>query len=159
MDFQKIKLNHNILVLNSDYNPINICTSRRAIVLLLKRKAQFITEKVIRLLEYIKLPLKSRISSGRPTRNFIYKRDNYKCSYCKAEKNLTIDHIIPTSRGGSDSWENMCACCNRCNVFKGNRTPEEAGMRLQIVPKAPFNKLYLMINTSNVSEWKDYVYS
>lgn len=159
MDFKNLKLNHNILVLNSDYNPINICTSKRAIVLLLKKKAQIITEKVIRLIEYIKLPLKSRISSGKPTRNFIYKRDNYKCQYCGATENLTIDHIVPTSRGGQDLWENMISCCNKCNVKKGNKTPEEAGMKLRTIPKAPFNKLYLIINTSNVSEWKDYVYS
>jgi 5-methylcytosine-specific restriction endonuclease McrA len=157
MDYLKIKLNSSILVLNSDYSPINICDSRRAIVLLLKRKAHFITEKVIRLLNYIRIPYR-KLTENRPTRNLIYKRDNYMCSYCGAKENLTIDHIIPSSRGGKDIWDNLVSCCNRCNTLKGNRTPEEANMKLNIIPKVPYNKIQLTINTSNVTEWKEYVY-
>jgi 5-methylcytosine-specific restriction endonuclease McrA len=157
MDYLKIKLNSSILVLNSDYSPINICDSRRAIVLLLKRKAHFITEKVIRLLNYIRIPYR-KLTENRPTRNLVYKRDNYMCSYCGAKENLTIDHIIPSSRGGKDIWDNLVSCCNRCNTLKGNRTPEEANMKLNIIPKVPYNKIQLTINTSNVTEWKEYVY-
>jgi 5-methylcytosine-specific restriction endonuclease McrA len=157
MDYLKIKLNSSILVLNSDYSPINICDSRRAIVLLLKRKAHFITEKVIRLLNYIRIPYR-KLTENRPTRNLVYKRDNYMCSYCGAKENLTIDHIIPSSRGGKDTWDNLVSCCNRCNTLKGNRTPEEANMKLNIIPKVPYNKIQLTINTSNVTEWKEYVY-
>ena len=83
MDYQKIKITQNILVLNSDYSPINICDGRRAIVLLLKEKAHMITEKVIRLLNYIRLPYK-KLMENRPTRSLIMKRDGYKCLYCGA---------------------------------------------------------------------------
>lgn len=158
MDYLKIQLSSSILVLNSDYSPINICNARRAIVLLLKRKAHMITEKVIRLVEYIRLPHK-KLTENKPTRNLIYKRDNYTCGYCGAKEGLTIDHIIPSSRGGKDTWENLVTACNKCNTLKGNKTPQEANMTLHVVPRAPYNKLHLTINTSNVTEWKEYVYT
>lgn len=158
MDYLKIQLSSSILVLNSDYSPINICNARRAIVLLLKRKAHMITEKVIRLVEYIRLPHK-KLTENKPTRNLIYKRDNYTCGYCGAKEGLTIDHIIPSSRGGKDTWENLVTACNKCNTLKGNKTLQEANMTLHVVPRAPYNKLHLTINTSNVTEWKEYVYT
>lgn len=157
MTYQKIKLNDSILVLNSDYNPIHIASGRRAVVLLLKEKAQFISEKVIRLLHYVRLPF-ARLMANKPTRAMIHRRDSYCCSYCGAMTNLTIDHVLPTSRGGKDSWENMTTACNRCNVKKGNRTPEEANMPLYSQPKRPFNKLHLTVKTANVQEWQEYVY-
>ena len=156
--YQKIGIKNNVLVLNSDYSPINICDGRRAIVLLLKQKAHMITEKVIRLLNYIRLPYR-KIMENRPTRSLVMKRDGYRCLYCGATENLTIDHIHPASRGGIDSWENLATCCGSCNVKKGNRTPEESGMPLLKQVKRPYNKLHLTINTSNVSDWKEFVYS
>ena len=158
MDYQNIPINNSVLVLNSDYSPINICNGRRAIVLLLKQKAHFITDKVIRLLDYIRLPYK-KLMENRPTRNLIMKRDGYKCLYCGATENLTLDHIMPQSRGGENSWENLVTCCGSCNVKKGNRTPEEAKMPLLKEVKRPYNKLHLTINTSNVSDWKDFCYA
>ena len=156
--YQKIPINNSVLVLNSDYSPINICDGRRAIVLLLKQKAHMITEKVIRLLDYIRLPYK-KLMENRPTRNLIMKRDGYKCLYCGETENLTLDHIFPTSRGGGNEWTNLATCCGSCNVKKGNKTPEEAGMPLLKPVKRPYNKLHLTINTSNVNDWKSYVYS
>jgi CO dehydrogenase/acetyl-CoA synthase alpha subunit len=158
MDYYKIKVYNNVLVLNSDYNPINICNGKRAIVLLLKRKAQFITDKVIRLLDYIRVPF-GKIMSHKPSRNMIHKRDNYQCNYCGCKENLTIDHIIPSSRGGDNSWLNLTTCCVSCNGKKGNRTPGEANMPLLKQPKAPFNKVHLTIQSSNVSDWKEFVYA
>jgi 5-methylcytosine-specific restriction endonuclease McrA len=155
---QKIGIKNNVLVLNSDYSPINICDGRRAIVLLLKQKAHMITEKVIRLLDYIRLPYK-KLMENRPTRNLIMKRDGYKCLYCGATENLTLDHILPSSRGGEDTWENLATCCGSCNVKKGNKTPGEANMPLLKEVKRPYNKLHLTINTSNVSDWKEFVYA
>jgi 5-methylcytosine-specific restriction endonuclease McrA len=158
MDYLKIQVSGNVLVLNSDYNPINICEGRRAIVLLLKRKAQMISDKVIRLLEYIRIPF-ARIMSHKPSRNLIHKRDNHTCQYCGAKEDLTIDHIIPSSRKGPDSWENLVCCCISCNTKKRNRTPKEAGMQLLREPKAPFNKVHLTIHSSNNLDWKTYVYT
>jgi 5-methylcytosine-specific restriction endonuclease McrA len=158
MDYLKIQVSGNVLVLNSDYNPINICEGRRAIVLLLKRKAQMISDKVIRLLEYIHIPF-ARIMSHKPSRNLIHKRDNHTCQYCKCKENLTVDHIIPASRGGGNDWSNLVSCCTLCNAKKGNRTPREAGMCLLREPKAPFNKVHLTIHSSNNLDWKTYVYT
>lgn len=158
MDYQKIQVSGNILVLNADYNPIHICQGKRAIVLLLKKKAQLISDKVIRLLEYIRIPF-SRIMSHRPSRNLIHKRDNHTCQYCGSKENLTIDHVLPSSRGGIDSWENLVCCCTSCNIKKGNKTPEEKGMRLIKQPKAPFNRVHLSINSSNNPDWRQYIYA
>lgn len=158
MEYLRIKLNSSILVLNSDYNPINICNARRAIILLLKQRAHLITEKVIRLVEYIRIP-HHRLMANNPTRNLIYKRDAYTCAYCGAKEHLTLDHIQPASRGGQDTWENLVTACNSCNTRKGNRTPHEANMVLCVTPKAPYNKMHLTINTSNVKDWKEYVYA
>ena len=155
--YQKINLSHSILVLNSDYNPINICSARRAIVLLIKQKAHMITQKIIRLVEYIRIPSRFRVANN-PTRNLIMKRDDHKCGYCGAKENLTIDHIIPSSRGGMNTWQNLVTCCVKCNSLKGNRTPHEASMLLRIAPKEPYNKITLSIKTSNNSEWKEYLY-
>ena len=158
MDHLQIKLNTSILVLNSDYNPLNICNARRAIVLLLKKKAQLISEKIIRLIEYIKIPYQKLIDD-KPTRNLIYKRDQYSCGYCGSKQSLTIDHIIPRSRGGGDTWENLVTSCSRCNTKKGNKTPKEANMKLLFQPKVPVNKLHLTISVSNINEWKNYIFA
>ena len=80
-----------------------------------------ITEKVIRLIDYVRLPYQ-KLTQNRPTRNLVMKRDDYKCSYCNAKENLTIDHIIPSSRGGDNSWGNLTTSCMSCNSKKGNRT-------------------------------------
>jgi 5-methylcytosine-specific restriction endonuclease McrA len=117
-----------------------------------------ITEKVIRLLNYIRLPYK-KLMENRPTRSLVMKRDGYKCLYCGCIENLTLDHIMPQSRGGNNEWTNLATCCGSCNVKKGNRTPGEAEMPLTKQVKRPYNKLHLTINTSNVSDWKEFVYS
>lgn len=153
-----IETNTNILVLNADYNPINITSWKRAILLLVKEKAQLISANVIRLVHYIRLPY-SRLMANHPTRVLIYKRDDYTCGYCGVKENLTIDHIIPSSKGGEDSWENMVTCCSSCNLKKGDRLLKETSMKLKVNPKAPFNKMHLTLLTSNNSEWKTYCYA
>lgn len=137
-----------VLVLNFDYSPLNVIPLKRGMRLIVKGKAEVIshddnpikTEKkdflrpvIIRLLKYIKHTIFSyKVSRGR-----IYSRDNHECAYCGIKKNLTIDHVIPRSRGGGNSWENLVTCCANCNIKKGDRTPEEANMKLRIVPKKP----------------------
>jgi 5-methylcytosine-specific restriction endonuclease McrA len=157
MNYLHIEPYKTILVLNMDYNPINFTNWKRAVVLLLKEKAQVLSSRVIRLVDYVKIPL-NRIMIQKPTRALIYQRDDHTCQYCGSQKRLTIDHIVPRSRGGQDTWENMVVACSPCNVKKGNTLLEQTGMKLKRVPKAMENKITLKLNKSNVTEWKSYIY-
>jgi len=152
-----IQPNTTVLVLNSSYEPINITNWKRAIVLLLKEKAQALSDRVIRLVNYVKLPL-SKILSTKPSRQMIYKRDNNTCQYCGSTARLTIDHVIPRCRGGEDTWENLVVACSSCNTKKGNTLLEQTNMKLARKPKAPYNKMQFALNHCNIPEWKDYSY-
>src|SRR6202000_487294 len=146
------RLHKPVLVLNSSYEPINVCAARRALVLVLQggasaeerasaqvhsaRQAMKVPS-VIRLLEYRRIPHQTRALS----RKNILMRDRYTCQYCHRimpSGELTLDHVIPRSRAGESSWENLVACCHPCNNRKGNRTPDEAGMKLSRAPR-PFS--------------------
>ncbi len=158
-----------VLVLNASYEPLNICTWRRAVVLLMKGKAEQIEHNgkliytnlpvptVIRLRSYVKIPYKE-ISLSR--RNLLH-RDNYTCQYCGDRRHdLTIDHIVPRSKGGTDSWENVVAACLKCNVKKGDRTPKEANMVMNTTPRRPPSHVYFEISKHAASgefSWKKYV--
>jgi len=137
-----------VLVLNSDYTPLNVTNMRRGFILVMKGKAEIVKEDVnkivttigefakpiiIRLLNYIGY----RNKGIKVNRKRIMKRDGYACGYCKSKKNLTIDHIIPKSRGGKNTWDNLVTCCNRCNTIKDNKTPNEVGMTLKVKPYQP----------------------
>jgi 5-methylcytosine-specific restriction endonuclease McrA len=150
-----IKSNTTILVLNSSYEPINITNWKRAVVLLLKEKAQVLSNRVIRLLNYVKLPM-SRIISCKPSRAMIYKRDNNTCQYCGATTRLTVDHVIPRCRGGQDTWENLVVACSTCNTKKGNTLLEQTGMKLSRQPRAPYNKMQFTLSNCSIPEWQDY---
>ena len=105
---------------------------------------------------YIKIPFKE----VELTRKNIIKRDANKCQYCgKKSIELTIDHIIPKSRGGSDSWENLITACVRCNNRKGNQTPDEAGIRLLSRPRKPNHIIFLKQNIANLEEsWRPFLF-
>ena len=137
-----------VLVLNYDYTPLNITTLRRGFVLVDKGKAEiiksddnpivggyktYIRPVIIRLLHYIK----HKVRHIRPNRVRIYKRDNNECVYCGSSKQLTLDHVIPKSRGGGNDWNNLVTCCFSCNLRKGNRTPDEAKMVMRTKPHTP----------------------
>ena len=144
-------MNGRVLVLNASYEPINVCTERRAVVMIFKGVARMeehnghmlhsarITmhaPSVIRLTEYIHIPFKNRTLS----RKNILLRDHSTCQYCGRQlppSELTLDHIHPRSRGGESSWDNLVACCKACNHRKADRTPEAAGMKLHYVPYVP----------------------
>jgi hypothetical protein len=155
-DYFLVEPNQTILILNSDYSPLHFTNWKRAIVLLFKDKARLITKRVIRLVSYVKIPF-NRGKDSYPTRALIYKRDDHECQYCGSKKDLTIDHVIPRSRGGQDTWENLVACCTKCNLKKGNHFLSETNMILKKNPEAPFNRVYLDLQKSRVSEWKEYV--
>jgi hypothetical protein len=157
MDHYLIQPHQTILVLNATYEPINFTDWKRAVVLLLKEKAQLLSSRVIRLVNYIKIPF-YKIMTHKPSRSMIYERDDHTCQYCGAKKHLTIDHVIPRSRGGQDTWENMVVACSTCNTKKGNTLLEQTGMKLRRVPKPMGNKMIVKLNKSNVDEWKDYTF-
>ncbi|MEL6248688.1 MAG: HNH endonuclease [Cyanobacteria bacterium J06648_16] len=159
-----------VLVLNASYEPLNITSWRRAVVLVIKGKAEqvehngrviyanFPLPTVIRLRHYVRVPYKEIPL----TRRNLLHRDNNTCQYCgDAGDGLTLDHVIPRSRGGGDSWENMVAACVRCNVKKGNRTPREASMPLRNPPRKPHSSLYFElarhIRGGLHQEWRKYV--
>jgi 5-methylcytosine-specific restriction endonuclease McrA len=169
------RLQQPVLVLNASYEPINICGARRALVLVLKGVASAEEESahavhstrsslrlpsVIRLLEYRRIPHQTRALS----RKNILMRDRYTCQYCHRVMNsgeLTLDHVIPRSRAGESAWENLVACCHRCNNKKGSRTPEEAGMKLLRQPK-PFSlhtsrHLMRMLGKGE-AQWRKYLF-
>ena len=164
-------LNGNVLVLNQDYQPLSICNVKKSMVLLLMEKAEMLHDHpvkkirtirdefeyptVIRLRKYARIPYKNIVMSRRN----ILKRDNNTCMYCGMREKLTLDHIIPKSRGGDDSWENLVSACTTCNHKKGNRTPREAGMKLRSKPFRPNHIIYLRDFYGNVHEsWKPYLY-
>ena len=169
------RLQKPVLVLNASYEPINICAARRALVLVLKGVASaeevssnavhstrrtIRVPSVIRLLEYRRIPHQSRALS----RKNILMRDRYTCQYClkvMAAGELTLDHVIPRSRAGETAWENLVACCHPCNNRKGNRTPEEAGMKLARMPR-PFSlhtsrHLMRMLGKGD-AQWRKYLF-
>jgi 5-methylcytosine-specific restriction endonuclease McrA len=172
---KKDRLHRPVLVLNASYEPINVCAARRALVLVLKGVAaaeehsagllrsarrEIPVPSVIRLLEYRRMPHQTRALS----RKNILMRDRYTCQYCHRTLNsseLTLDHVIPRSRRGETSWENLVACCHPCNNRKGNRTPEEAGMPLMRPPK-PFSlhtsrHLMRLLGKSD-DQWRKYLF-
>ncbi len=148
---------NSVLVLNSDYTPVNIVAGRRAIVLILKERADYVSARVIRLVGYVFLPL-SRTAKEKPTKAAIYRRDGYTCQYCGSTRNLTIDHLVPRCRGGADTWENLLLACSRCNMVKGHRTPEQSGLKLKRKPRPPLPKVIELVQRSTDPEWTPYRY-
>ncbi len=138
-----------VLILNQNYEPLNVCLARRALVLLLRGKAEVVENdsgyistvnysfripSIIRLSYMVKRPYQHK----KLTRIEIFNRDEYTCQYCgKKTRHLTLDHIIPKHRGGKHSWENVVSCCAQCNQRKAGFTPEEVGMKLIHDPHYP----------------------
>jgi 5-methylcytosine-specific restriction endonuclease McrA len=166
------RMSGRVLVLNASYEPVNVCTVRRATVLLLKRRAELLERSdgalrsellaldrpcVIRLVKYVRIP--RDVHRRKITRKAVLARDAYTCQYCGAASNgLTVDHVIPRSRGGSSAWENIVAACAPCNRKKGNRLPREAQMPLRTNPKAPGPNVFIRIASPRVpNAWEPYL--
>ncbi len=164
-------LNGNVLILNQDYQPLSVVNVKKSLLLLFLDKAEMLHDNplqkihtvdsvfdypsVIRLRRYARIPYKNIVLS----RKNIMKRDGNKCLYCGSRSDLTIDHIIPKSRGGGDSWENLATACSSCNHKKGNRTPKEAEMPLMKKVYRPNHIIFLRDFHGNVHEhWKPYLY-
>ena len=160
-----------VLVLNQNYEPLNVCNARRAFVLVDRGKAEvlehaegvmrsalhtFPLPSVIRLIYMIRRPRPQM----RLTRREIFVRDRYTCQYCgKQTRDLTIDHVEPRHRNGRHTWENLVSACRACNHRKAGRTPAEAGMRLLHQPQAPRDcDFYIPFHyLRSHEEWQKYV--
>lgn len=158
------------LVLNAGYEPLAVVSFKRALVLVLAGKATILESdedrpvlglhgewerpSVILLRRYVRVP------SGRSipvSRRGVLRRDGQRCGYCAAGA-TTIDHVIPRSRGGADSWENLVACCLRCNNLKGDRTPKEMGWTLRTIPRPPHGTAWLVRGAERSQpQWDEYL--
>ena len=158
------------LVLNAGYEPLAIVSFRRALVLVLNNKATvlradeahpvaaavglFDRPSVIVLSRYVKVPYTRRVPL---TRRGVLRRDNHQCAYCGKSAN-TIDHVTPKSRGGAESWENLVACCFKCNNIKSDRTAQEMGWRLRVSPKMPAGASWFALGAERrQAEWEDFL--
>ncbi|KMZ75349.1 HNH endonuclease [Zostera marina] len=171
------------LVLDISYRPVNVVCWKRAICLKFMEKADvleyydqtvsspqgsFYIPAVLRVPHLLQAMKRRRIKCSL-SRKTIFFRDNYTCQYCFSQENLTIDHVLPTSRGGEWKWENLVAACSKCNSKKGHKTTEEANMKLSRIPKAPREVDILAIPLTGAAvrmlqrrkgfpeEWKQYL--
>ena len=164
-------MNEPVLVLNANFQPINITSSHRAINLILAEKASLILNGrgVIRSVsKSFPLPsvirLRRMIKRPRPvvklTRREIFRRDNYTCQYCnRSSGNLTIDHVIPRHLGGETNWDNLVTACSRCNHLKGGMTPKQSGMYPRKNPQHPPNTAVYLFgkHLKQNSEWEKFL--
>jgi 5-methylcytosine-specific restriction endonuclease McrA len=160
-----------VLVLNASYEPLNVCTVRRAVVLILKDKAELLEKSerrlhsesltlprplVIRLVTYVRVPRGG--GRRRITRRAVFARDSWTCQYCGAGAHLTVDHVIPRSRGGPSTWENIVTSCAPCNRRKGSGMPTETGMHPRSKPRAPGPTVFIRVAAPVLpSAWRQYL--
>lgn len=163
-------VNSSVLVLNQNYEPLNICQARRAVVLMLRGKAEVLESdsreirspsfsirlpSVIRLDYLVKRPQRQR----KLTRREVFIRDRYTCQYCgKETKELTLDHVIPRHLGGKHDWDNVVSACKACNHRKAGRSPKEAEMKLIRRPSQPPPiRYYIVYPILGHPEWEKYL--
>jgi 5-methylcytosine-specific restriction endonuclease McrA len=160
-----------VLVLNATFEPINVCTVRRAVVLLLKEKAEILERAdwelhsesstvarpmVIRLVSYVRIPRDTH--RRKITRRAVFARDDWTCQYCGARSNLTVDHVVPRSKGGPSTWENIVASCAPCNRRKGSALPRQAGMQLAREPRTPSPHVFIQVASPTIpAVWQQYL--
>ena len=158
------------LVLNAGYEPLAVVSFRRALMLVLNQKAtvleqneaqvvrsasgEFELPSVILLARYVRVPGGRNIPVSR---RGVLRRDNHRCAYCNRAAN-TIDHVQPKSRGGGDTWENLVACCLRCNNKKGDKTLAEIGWSLPFTPRMPHGTSWMVRGADHAEpEWENYL--
>ena len=145
-------LEKSVVVFSQNYLPLCRVNIKRAVVLLVTNKAEPLNITTASgwhisspsLVVYVPRHIRLKIASQERTwkvppvnRREVLRRDHHSCQYCGTKKDLTLDHVIPRSRGGRHTWDNVVAACSKCNSRKSNRTPKEAGMKLRTKPKAP----------------------
>jgi 5-methylcytosine-specific restriction endonuclease McrA len=165
-------MNAKVLILNQNYEPMSVISARKAVVLLYLGKAEMIASQdgkrvravsmsmpfpsIVRLSVYVHVPYKRIILS----RKNILRRDAHRCQFCgRGDLPLTVDHVVPLSRGGEDTWENLVCACVECNNRKGDRTPEEARMPLRRTPRRPNHVTFIRHFVEALDErWKPYLF-
>ncbi|MFV9505935.1 MAG: HNH endonuclease [Oscillochloridaceae bacterium umkhey_bin13] len=164
-----------VLVLNASYEPFQLISVRRAVVLLLQEKAEmveatsaqlraralsFAVPLVIRLVRYIRVPRKLRLPCSR---RGVFARDREICQYCGTQPGraqLTMDHVVPRSQGGLTTWDNVVTACRDCNHRKGGRTPEQANMELLSTPRQPQYMAFALLGELERHDvWRKYAFS
>lgn len=157
-------------MLNATYEPLSVVSTRRAVVLVLREKAELVEKgngalrsaaqavpvpSVIRLRTFVKVPYSRRVALNRRA---VFARDNGKCQYC-SQPAENLDHVLPRSRGGTHTWENVVAACKRCNTRKGNRTPSQAGLKLVRKPQAPRRHGWILVSVGGTPDprWHPYL--
>jgi 5-methylcytosine-specific restriction endonuclease McrA len=169
---QNGRMNAKVLILNQNYEPMSVISARKAVVLLYLGKAEMIASRdgkrvravsmsmpfpsIVRLSVYVHVPFKRIILS----RKNILRRDAHRCQFCgRGDLPLTLDHVVPLSRGGEDTWENLVCACVECNNRKGDRTPEEARMPLRRTPRRPNHVTFIRHFVESLDErWKPYLF-
>lgn len=162
--------NTNVLVLNQNYEPLNVCNARRALVLVGVGKAEVVEEadavlrtvarafripSIIRMRYFIRRPR----PLARLSRREVFARDRFVCQYCHKRSNeLTLDHVLPRRQGGAHTWENLVSACRSCNHRKAGRTPQEARMRLRRRPVRPAATLHslLAVHLDKRPNWRPF---
>jgi len=164
-------LNRAVLLLNQNFEPLTTCSARRAIIMLWTGKAEMVEStglfvksvsmsfdipSIIRLLIYVRITHRGNIQLSKQN---ILKRDHRTCQYCgNREGPMTVDHVIPRSLGGGETWGNLVCACAACNNRKGDRTPQEAGMHLLRKPKKPNIRSFIFHNKGCIhSTWRAYL--
>jgi 5-methylcytosine-specific restriction endonuclease McrA len=161
-----------VLVLNHNFEPLNVCGLKRGMILMLLGKAEVVrfsdtiihsvdeemfAPSVLRLCRMVKRPQPKLKMSRRS----VLARDDYTCQYCGSKSNLTIDHVFPRHRGGETTWENLVCCCLKCNNKKGDKTPQEIGMRLPHPPRRPNYVPYIsfprFVSALRHPEWREFL--
>lgn len=165
-------LNQNVLVLNQNFEPLSVCTAKRAVVMAYMGKVDIIetydglkvksVSNSISLPSVIKLDCYVRVAHKRImlNRKNIIKRDQHRCQYCGVtDRPMTVDHVVPKQVGGKDSWENLVCACVKCNNIKGNKTPEQARLKLLGKPQKP-NHITFIQRFIGISDnrWRRYLF-
>jgi 5-methylcytosine-specific restriction endonuclease McrA len=166
-------MNAEVLVLNSDFEPLNVCHIRRAVVMVYLGKADVLhahdleipvtdgsipAPSVVKLRHHVRRPLPELKLSRRT----VFARDQYLCQYCgQSAKDLTIDHVVPKRHGGQTIWENLVCSCRRCNMKKGDKMLHQTSMKLLHPPRRPRYVPYISLTkylTGRKNEtWRDYL--
>jgi len=160
-----------VLVLNATFEPINVCTVRRATVLVLKAKAEILEQSdrelhwaagslprpiVVRLKTYVRIPHDTH--KRKITRRAVFARDGWECQYCGSRGSLTVDHVIPRSKGGGSTWDNIVASCAPCNRRKGDRLPHQVGMHPRRKPRIPAPTIFIHLASPTIPHgWHQYL--